>query len=50
MPFHFVLVASVWPAMHQLDYITMSEAKVFRGPCSRVVVGVVLVVVVVVAL
>ncbi|CAE7663865.1 cobB, partial [Symbiodinium necroappetens] len=25
MPFHFVLVASVWPAMHQLDYITMSE-------------------------
>ncbi|CAE7632617.1 cyp5 [Symbiodinium pilosum] len=21
MPFHFVLVASVWPAMHQLDYI-----------------------------
>lgn len=27
MPFHFVLVASVWPAMHQLDYITMSELE-----------------------
>ena len=32
MPYHLILVSSVWPAMHQLDYIVEELHKMGHGP------------------